>query len=114
MSEDIDWKAKFEEGQADRQAFEEHYKNAVIRLQVKIEAASWGVDPDLAALAVDISGCRMDEKTDEIYGVREAIQDLAARKPYLFAPKERGIPPPPKREDGFLALVQKELGFKKF
>jgi hypothetical protein len=116
MSEDIDWKAKLEEVQAERQAFEEHYKNAIIRLHVKLEAAEfWPVDPDLAAKLVDISGCRMD-KDDIVHGVREAIQDLAARKPFLFAPKVNQGIAPPKRfgNDGFLEAVQRELGFKKF
>lgn len=40
----------------------------------------------------------------------EAIQDLADRKPYLFAPKVRQGIAPPKREHEELAAIQKELG----
>jgi len=117
MSEDIDWKAKVGEVQAERQAFEEHYKNAVIRIQVEAEARALGmIYPDLAIKLIDVSRIFLDEESNTVHGAREAIQDLVARDPYLFAPKIKQGIPPPKRfgNDGFLEAVQRELGFKKF
>lgn len=115
QKKEVNWKEKYEEVMAEKKTFEECYQSAVIRMHVKLEARAFGmIDPELAVKLVDVSGCRMDENTDEVYGVHEVILDLAARKPYLFATQiKQGIPPPPKKEDGFLALVQKELSFKK-
>jgi hypothetical protein len=115
QKEDIDYKAELEKVQTERKEFEDHYRNAVIRMHVKIEARAFGmIDPDLAVKLVDFSGCSFDEKSEIVIGAREAILELAARKPYLFGPKvKQGIPPPPKLEDGFLETVQRELGMKK-
>jgi hypothetical protein len=73
------------------------YRKAVIRLHVEAEARTFGmIDPDDAASFADLSKCSYDEDSNVVVGAREAILDLAARKPYLFSrPYERHVPPPP-------------------
>lgn len=116
QKKEVNWKEKYEEIMAEKKTFEECYQSAVIRLHVKLEAEARGVIyPDLVVKLADLSRCQFDEESDVVIGAFEAVQQLIAEKPYLFAPQiKQGIPPPPKREDGFLAAVQKELGFKKF
>ena len=113
---EFNWKEEFLKAEISQEELKEHYRNAIIRMNVELEARALGmVDADLAVKIVDLSGCSFDEDSDMVIGAREAILELAARKPYLFGPHiNQGIPPPPKLEDGFLETVQRELGFKKF
>jgi hypothetical protein len=83
---------------------------------VESEARALGMTyPDLAVKLIDLSRCSFDEDSNVVTGAREAIEDLAARDPYLFAPQIKQGVPPPKRfgEDGFFEAVQREIGFKK-
>ena len=113
----FNWKEEFGKVEASQEEFKEHYRSAVIRMIVELEARALGmIYPDLAIKLVDLSGCSVDEDSDVVIGAREAIEDLAARSPYLFAPQIKQGVPPAKRfgEDGFLEMAQKELGMKKF
>jgi hypothetical protein len=115
QKKEVNWKEKYEEIMAEKKTFEECYQGAVIRLQIEAKARASGmIYPDLIVKLVDLSKCQFDEESDVVIGAFEAVQQLIAEKPYLFAPKVRqGVAPPPKLEDGFLETVQRELGFKK-
>jgi len=112
---EFNWKEEFLKAEISQEELKEHYRNAIIRMNVELEARDLGMaDPDLAIKLADFSACSFDEESETIIGIREILMDLAARKPYLFGPQiNQGIPPPPKLKDGFLETVQRELGFKK-
>ena len=114
MSEIIDWKTEYEKEMARAAKLKEHVRTFMVGEAVKAEArAFWSIDPELAVKLADTSGCSFDEETEFVTGAREAVQQLAAEKPFLFAPKiER--PPPPKMKNELLDAVQKELGMRKF
>ena len=97
MSEVIDWKAEYEKEMARAAEVKERFRAFMIGEAVKDEArAFWSIDPELAAKLADTSGCSFDEEAEVVTGVREAVQQLAAEKPYLFASRiKQGIPPPP-------------------
>jgi hypothetical protein len=114
---EFNWKEEFEKVEASQEEFKEHYRSAVIRINVELEARALGmIYPDLAVKLVDLSGCSFDEDSNVVTGAHEAIENLAARSPYLFAPQIKQGVAPPKRfgGDGFLEMAQKELGMKKF
>ena len=110
MGVDTDWKSELEKVTAEQQALKEHYKNAVIRLALENEIrASWTIDADLAAKIIDTSLISFSEETGEVTGAREAVLDLAQRRPHLFTPKIKTAPPP-KRGHEELEAIQKEIG----
>ena len=80
-------------------AVREAFERAMVRTQVRSEARALGaVDEDVVAALADLSRARYDEVSDAVIGAREAVEDLRARKPYLFgqaqAIREHKIPPP--------------------
>ena len=113
---EFNWKEEFLKAEISQEELKEHYRNAVIRMNVELEARALGMEyPDLVVRLVDLSKCQFDEESDVVLGAFEAVQQLIAEKPYLFAPQVNQGVAPPKRfgGDGFLDAVQKELGIKK-
>jgi len=114
MDAEIDWKAKYEKEMARVAELKEHVRTFMVREQVKLELRAFGtIDAELALKLADTSGCSFDEESNVVIGAREAILDLAARSPYLFAPKIKA-PPPLRMKNELLDAVQKELGMRKF
>lgn len=75
--------------------------------EVRLAAAAAGVRPEALDLVVkmlaDDAGIEVDEKSDEVKGVKDALAALLKENEYLLAPKEDPKKPAPGRSgsDGF-------------
>jgi hypothetical protein len=96
----------------------ERLKAAVSRkladMAIEAEAGRYGAaDRDLLFLLIDRTGISVDLESETVIGVSEAVRQIVAEKPYLFAPKIKA-PPAPRTKNEELEAIQRELRFKKF
>lgn len=77
----------------------EKSRKRIIKAAVMIEAAKVGFhDPADAFALADLSEVEIDDETDDVSGVEDALKELAKRKPHLIKAAEgnSGNPPPRK------------------